>query len=94
MADGRGLGSGAGRPTVPVGALRDAEAAYARVFDYLAVADQDLTGDAIVCFGSDDPDVPGRAAELFHRGAAPLVLVTGGRPMADGRCEADTFADE
>ncbi len=68
--------------------------AYATVFDYLAVTDDVGPSDAIVCFGSRDRQVPARAAELFHRGAAPVVVTTGGVPLVHERCEADVFADE
>ncbi len=73
---------------------RNGADAYATVFDYLALTDELRPSDAIMCFGSRDPHVPHRAAELFHRGAAPLVLTTGGVTLADDRCEADVFADE
>lgn len=68
--------------------------AFATVFDYLALTHEIGPSDAIMCFGSRDPHVPQRAAELFHGGVAPLVLTTGGVTLSDGRCEAEVFADE
>lgn len=73
---------------------RDTADAYATVFDYLAMTDDLGPSDAIVCFGSRDPHVPVRAADLFHRGAARIVVTTGGVALTGDRCEADVFADE
>ncbi|HRE03775.1 MAG TPA: YdcF family protein [Ilumatobacteraceae bacterium] len=68
--------------------------AFARVFDFLALRHEITARDAIFCFGSRDPDVPAVAAALFHDGAAPWVVTTGGVELDDGRCEAAVFADD
>ncbi|MCB0985133.1 MAG: YdcF family protein [Ilumatobacter sp.] len=78
--------------------LDDLEArnAYATLAAFLAPLD-DIRGDgaaatAIMCFGSRDLHVPITAAEIFHQGAADLVVCTGGVELLDGRPEADVFA--
>lgn len=70
--------------------------AFAAVWAHLVVEDPVPRPadrhDAIFCFGSRHWRVPERAAALFHAGAAPLVVVTGG-PAAPGEpTEADRFA--
>lgn len=52
---------------------------YARViFEYLQIPQQPAPSDVMVVFGTNDLRVAGFAADLFHRGWAPTVLVTGG----------------
>ena len=65
------------------------------LWDYLAVSAAPRGADVLFCFGSLNLGVPCRAAELFARGLAPWVLVTGGtlgrrEPYAT---EADGYAD-
>lgn len=69
-------------------------ASYSIVFDYLAVAHRIERSDVIVCFGSLDPMVPVRAAELHADGAAPVVVTTGGVAHVDGRPEAEVLAEQ
>ena len=47
------------------------------LWDYLAISARPISADAIFVFGSRDFAVPDRAAELYHAGHAPRVLVTG-----------------
>lgn len=69
------------------------EEAFGRLWDHLVVADALAPCDAIFCFGSRSRSVPATAAELFRCGVAPVIVVTGGGTVADGRCEADAYAD-
>lgn len=73
-------------------ALHQQQAAYARLFDFLAITDDIAPSDAIVCFGSKDPVVPARAAALYAAGMAPVIVTTGAHLLDGGRSEADTFA--
>jgi len=57
------------------------------LWDYLAISAQPISADAIFVFGSLDFAVPDRAAELYHAGHAPRVLVTG----SYGRLTRDVF---
>ena len=57
------------------------------LWDYLAISARPISGDAIFVFGSRDFAVPDRAAELYHAGHAPRVLVTG----SYGRLTRDVF---
>lgn len=68
------------------------EAAFSRMWDHLVVADRVEPCDAILCFGSCSPSVPATAALLHAQGVAPLVVVSGGGRMADGRREGDAYA--
>lgn len=67
--------------------------AYQRLVDFLVVRIDHGPADAIICFGSRDLAVPQAAAALFHHGAAPIVLTTGGVAFDGQRLEADVFAD-
>ena len=67
-------------------------AAYDVVFDHLALTHDVRPSDAILCFGSRDPAVAVRAAELFHAGVAPLVVTTGGVAVPGGGTEAGAIA--
>lgn len=62
--------------------LRDAK----RLYDYLAVPPQTMEhADILLVAGSHDLRVPEHAARLHARGAAPLVVVSGGYgKMTDG----------
>lgn len=57
------------------------------LWDYLAISARPVSADAIFVFGSRDFAVPDRAAELYHAGHAPRVLVTG----SYGRLTRDVF---
>lgn len=57
------------------------------LWDYLAISERPVSADAIFVFGSRDFAVPDRAAELYHAGYAPRVLVTG----SYGRLTRDVF---
>ena len=57
------------------------------MWDYLAISERPVSADAIFVFGSRDFAVPDRAAELYHAGYAPRVLVTG----SYGRLTRDVF---
>lgn len=62
------------------------------VLDHLVVADRLEPASAIVAFGGRDPAVARHAAQLWLRGHAPLLVVSGGNPYGDGRAEAAAFA--
>ena len=47
------------------------------LWDFLAVSHVAETADVIFVFGSGDLAVPDRAAELYHAGYAPRLLVSG-----------------
>lgn len=47
------------------------------LWDFLAVSHAPKTADVIFVFGSGDLAVPDRAAELYHAGYAPRLLVSG-----------------
>ncbi len=47
------------------------------LWDFLAVSEPPVPADVIFVFGSQDLAVPARAAELYHEGYAPRVLLTG-----------------
>ena len=47
------------------------------LWDYLAVSNSPRPADVIFVFGCADRAVPERAAQLYHQGHAPRVLVTG-----------------
>ena len=68
------------------------------IWEFLARADAPVPSDVIFVFGSQDLAVPRRAAELYHAGHAPSVLVTGrfGPMTAEvfERSEALVFKDE
>ena len=72
--------------------------AYAVLMEFLAPLHVPSAGappaTAIICLGSKDMHVPITAAELYHQGAAPWVVCTGGVELLDGRSEADVFAAE
>lgn len=76
--------------------IEELDAAFGAVWAHLVDADRPPRGaaDALFCFGSRDWTVPAHAAALHARGAAPLVVVTGGGPIGDGRREADAFASD
>jgi len=67
--------------------------AFRTLWHYLVLPDRPRSSDVIFCFGSLDLRVPIRAAELFHRGVAPRVVVTGGPPAPGEPPEGDVFAD-
>ena len=57
--------------------IDDYEHTLRPLWEFLAVAELPRRADVIFVFGSKDFAVPARAAELFHEGHAPRVLVTG-----------------
>jgi hypothetical protein len=71
---------------------RSVDDAFALLWDHLVVVDPIEPADAIFCFGSRSRSVPATAAGLFARGVAPVIVVTGGGRMDDGRFEADAYA--
>ncbi len=69
---------------------------YQILFDYLYAKEQPKYSDIIVGFGSFDMKVPRRCAELYDRGFAGKILLTGGigAGTADlGKPEAQAFLD-
>jgi len=71
-------------------------AALDKLLAYLAVRDSPEPADVILGLGSDSPDVPHRAVELFDGGLAPRVLFSGGRGRLTGTLsgtEAAFFRD-
>ncbi|MBO0804446.1 MAG: YdcF family protein [Nocardiopsaceae bacterium] len=67
------------------------------LWDYLRLGVPVEPADCLLVFGGHDLGVAGRAAELYHHGMAPLVVVSGGsRAVPDGSdfpTEADAIAD-
>ena len=65
------------------------------LYDFLAVREPVWPADVIVGFGHFDEHIPQRCAELWHQGAAPLILFSGragrGTPN-DVSCGAEWFA--
>jgi hypothetical protein len=65
------------------------------LYDFLSVREPVGPADVIVGFGHFDLRVPQRCAELWHQGAAPVVLFSGragrGTP-SNVSCEAEWFA--
>ncbi|HBV77549.1 MULTISPECIES: YdcF family protein [Vibrio] len=66
------------------------------VWNYFKLNQTLQASDAILLLGSSDLRVGERAAELYHQGIAPLVIISGGKGrMTDGvfeLSEAETFA--
>lgn len=68
-----------------------------RVWDYGLMHHQLNKADAIIVFGSYNPIVGKRAAELFAQRYAPIVVFSGNRSDSTttwGKTEAETLADE
>lgn len=67
------------------------------LWDYLRLDVPPAPADCLLVFGGHDLGVAGRAADLFHDGIAPLIVVSGGsRAVPDGSdfpTEADAIAD-
>lgn len=63
------------------------------IWRYLATRSDPCESDAIFCFGSAHLGTARKAAELYHLGISPYVLVTGGPAGSVGshRTEADGF---
>lgn len=59
------------------------------VTEFLFVEDQPESADLILVFGSHTPSRAQRAAELYHAGFAPRILVTGGNASTSTVSEAD-----
>jgi hypothetical protein len=68
-----------------------------RLWDYLRLGAPAAPAECLLVFGGHDIGVAGRAAELYHAGIAPLIVVSGGsRAVPDGwdfPTEADAIAD-
>ncbi|MFH0258163.1 YdcF family protein [Vibrio rumoiensis] len=66
------------------------------VWQYLKLDQPLQKTDALLLLGSSDLRVGERAAELYHQGIAPLLIISGGKGrMTDGlfeHSEAETFA--
>lgn len=70
------------------------------IFDFLQLPQEPESADVMLVFGTNDARVPAFAAELYHRGLAETVLVTGGMAHQDDllatgwtRPEADVYRD-
>jgi hypothetical protein len=67
------------------------------LWNYLRLGIPVLSADCLLVFGGHDIGVAGRAADLYHEGVAPLVIVSGGsRAVPDGSdfpTEADAIVD-
>lgn len=48
------------------------------VFDYQVLGHQPVAADVMIVLGTNDTRVAHHAADLFHRGFAPLIVCTGG----------------
>lgn len=71
------------------------------VFDFHRLNHRPAPADAMLVLGTNDLRVAGYAAELYHQGLAPLLVVTGGVAHQSDllatswdRPEADVFAEE
>jgi uncharacterized SAM-binding protein YcdF (DUF218 family) len=66
------------------------------LWEYLRIEQALRPADLLLVCGGDDPSVGPRAAELFHLGLAPSIIVSGGSthvpPREDG-AQADTEAE-
>lgn len=67
--------------------------AFDVLWDFLVPVAEPRASDLIFCFGSRDPGVPRRAAELYADETAAHVVVAGGVSHEDGLTEAATFTD-
>lgn len=76
--------------------MNNEQAAIDMVWHYMKLGHQIKKADAIIAFGSYDPSVGQRAAELFLEGYAPLLVFSGGQSDSTkewDKSEADTFLD-
>lgn len=68
-----------------------------RLWDYLRVGEPVKPAEWLLVFGGHDLAVADRAAELYHRGAAPMVLTSGGSralpPGSPYATEADAIRE-
>jgi DUF218 domain-containing protein len=76
----------------------DTDLRHARLlWDYLRLGVPVAPADCLLVFGGHDLGVARRAADLYHSGIAPLIVVSGGsRAVPDGSdfpTEADAIAD-
>jgi uncharacterized SAM-binding protein YcdF (DUF218 family) len=76
----------------------DTDLRHARLlWDYLRLGVPVAPADCLLVFGGHDLGVARRAADLYHNGIAPLIVVSGGsRAVPDGSdfpTEADAIAD-
>jgi hypothetical protein len=65
----------------------DASEARKNLWNYLSRADEAKESEVIFVLGRDDFAIAAKAAELFKRGFAPLILLTGGRGRLSGAIE-------
>jgi uncharacterized SAM-binding protein YcdF (DUF218 family) len=63
------------------------------ISEYLFCEDEMAPADLILLFGGKRLERADRAADLFHRGLAPRVVITGGDKRGTGRCEAEVLKD-
>lgn len=61
------------------------------ISEYLFCADEVTSADLILVFGGKRPERAERAAELFHAGVAPHIVITGGDKRTTGDCEAEVL---
>ena len=73
----RGITTGAPSGRQTVGFDPETRKLIRPLWDFLAVSDPPDAADVIFVFGCRDYAVPARAAELYHGGHAPRVLVSG-----------------
>ncbi|MEZ5169483.1 MAG: YdcF family protein [Acidimicrobiia bacterium] len=71
---------------------QDPMRAFDVLWDFLVPAAEPRPNDLIFCFGSRDPAVPRRAAELHAQGTAAPIVVSGGVAHENGVTEAAGFA--
>jgi uncharacterized SAM-binding protein YcdF (DUF218 family) len=55
------------------------------ITDFIFVSDAPLKSNVIFMPGSSSPEIPERAAALYHEGYAPLLLPSGGVSVKSGR---------
>lgn len=55
------------------------DAAVKLLWDFLVISEKPVKSDAIFVFGGPFPVVAEHGAELYHRGFAPVIVVTGNR---------------
>lgn len=68
---------------------------FDQVYDYLAEEDTPQTSDLIFVFGAKTPARIEKAIELYHKGFAPQIMVSGGNPFYDQQSisEAEKYRD-
>ncbi len=68
---------------------------FDQVYDYLAEEDLPQTSDLIFVFGAKTPARVEKAIELYHKGYAPRMMLSGGNPFYDQQSisEAERYRD-